>query len=197
LETLIKILGRFIVRDFIYVTGGCLVLACCLYAFGILPKQIEGFIRDFWILSSFLAIPSFVFLWLIGHLCQIIFELIGLAKLEIEGINEKELILALEGAQDTTRDNIERTINLKHIGATLGSCFIVSSIILIITCRFIQYYYGFVVTLLFSIIGALLIRWNRINFKREFVRKNALIKAMKQKVSNPSLNSDRAKRTAG
>jgi hypothetical protein len=143
---LVKILGKFFSRDFLYILGGASVLFSVLYAFdkniaGAYPVEIKIFVVGV--------------CYVLGYLIQDVLSLTPLittsqpkpksflkwiykrfTKKNWERIHEVDYAITrielTKKYQVKDLEDLERLISLKHIGTTMGSCWLVSGLILIV-----------------------------------------------------------------
>jgi hypothetical protein len=154
-ETLLKNLGTTIVRDLIYVLGGASILFAFLYRFNFLSQSsVDIFIKIFLVGLA----------WIIGYATQEIFCIFGLvttaykkpnkflifllnrfaiprdwSNMPVDGKGLLKARLCIEKHCSTqTFGRIERTINLKQLGSTMGPCLLITFIIILSKLLFIK-----------------------------------------------------------
>ena len=164
MSELIKIFKDFISRDIIYIFGGSSVIISFMYYYNQL--NISN-------LSTFEYVFLCAFGYVIGFIIQETLSMVGIITTahfkpgkivkyfyrlftkseweDIIGLDQVEKQLAFyEKAPERIITQIERIITLKHIGTTIGSSFLVSSVILLF--KFIETKSNYDLTIFISVL---------------------------------------------
>jgi hypothetical protein len=185
METLVKLIGKFFGRDFLYILGGTSIILSFLYLFDIIPnKQFKNY-ELFFIISVG---------YVVGYLNQEFYSLTTLIKShkpnKISGrckwvfkrfthrnFNEEILIgippIDFHDISKTNEryDEIQRVIFHKHVGITMGSSAMTCALILLfkLSYPFDRFNLTLVITCLFMSLILIAIGWIKLLLQAEYI----------------------------
>ena len=148
MNELVKVIGKFFTRDFLYIVGGASVVISILYSLDYdiaieHPIEIKIFvvgvcyvlgylIQDALSLTPLITThqvePKKFLKWIYKRFTKKDWE-------QIPKIDYVQARIELEKKYQKVRgvlEEVERVISLKHIGTTMGSCWLIAAVILII-----------------------------------------------------------------
>lgn len=148
MNEIVKALGNFLTRDFLYILGGTSVLVCVLYYFDKLPNKFENYelvyISSLGYVVGFLNQELFSLTHIIttamprtpNKLAKFFFKRFTYRKFDSSICDSLHLHKKFNNINDKINklkyDNFQRIITLKHIGTTMASNGLVCSIFLFV-----------------------------------------------------------------